>query len=141
MNGVTLGVIVGNRGFFPDHLCETGRQTILKVLAEEGINAVALTPQDTKSGSIESLADAQKCADLFKQHREEISGVLVTLPKLRRRARGVQCAALGRTERARAGGTLSPTIRPKWTSPTAVTRSAARCRPATTCASMASSTL
>jgi L-fucose isomerase-like protein len=80
MNGVTLGVIVGNRGFFPDHLCETGRQTILKVLAEEGINAVALTPQDTKFGSIESLADAQKCADLFKQHREEISGVLVTLP-------------------------------------------------------------
>ncbi len=80
MNGVTLGVIVGNRGFFPDHLCDTGRQTILKVLAEEGINAVALTPQDTKCGSIESLADAQKCADLFKQHRDEISGVLVTLP-------------------------------------------------------------
>ncbi len=80
MNGVTLGVIVGNRGFFPDHLCDTGRQTILKVLAEEGINAVALTPQDTKFGSIESLADAQKCADLFKQHREEINGVLVTLP-------------------------------------------------------------
>jgi L-fucose isomerase-like protein len=80
MNGVTLGVIVGNRGFFPDHLCDTGRQTILKVLAEEGINAVALTPQDTKCGSIESLVDAQKCADLFKQHREEISGVLVTLP-------------------------------------------------------------
>jgi L-fucose isomerase-like protein len=80
MNGVKLGVIVGNRGFFPDHLCDTGRQTILKVLAEEGINAVALTPQDTKCGSIESLVDAQKCADLFKQHREEISGVLVTLP-------------------------------------------------------------
>jgi L-fucose isomerase-like protein len=24
--------------------------------------------------------DAQKCADLFKQHRDEIDGVLVTLP-------------------------------------------------------------
>src|SRR5512137_1185231 len=80
MNGVTLGVIVGNRGFFPDHLCDTGRQTILKVLAEEGINAIALTPEDTKFGSIESLSDAQKCADLFKQHRDEIDGVLVTLP-------------------------------------------------------------
>jgi len=76
----TLGVIVGNRGFFPDHLCDTGRQTILKVLAEEGINAVALTPEDTKFGSIESLSEAQKCADLFKQHRDEIDGVLVTLP-------------------------------------------------------------
>jgi L-fucose isomerase-like protein len=75
-----LGVIVGNRGFFPDHLCETGRKTILKVLAEEGINAVILPPEVGKFGSIESLSEAQQCADLFKQHRDEIDGVLITLP-------------------------------------------------------------
>jgi L-fucose isomerase-like protein len=80
MKKPVLGVIVGNRGFFPDHLCEIGRQTILKVLAEEGIEAVALTSADTPFGSIESLSDAQKCADLFKQHRDRIDGVLVTLP-------------------------------------------------------------
>jgi L-fucose isomerase-like protein len=79
-NNPTLGVIVGNRGFFPDHLCDTGRKTILQVLAAEGINAIALTPEDTKFGSVESLSDAHKCADLFKQHRDEIDGVLVTLP-------------------------------------------------------------
>ena len=28
----TLGVIVGNRGFFPGELCEEGRKEILKVL-------------------------------------------------------------------------------------------------------------
>jgi L-fucose isomerase-like protein len=77
---LTLGVIVGNRGFFPDHLCEEGRKTILKVLAEESIRAVALDPADTKSGSVETLADAHKCAELFKQHREEVDGVLITLP-------------------------------------------------------------
>ncbi|HJW90925.1 MAG TPA: L-fucose/L-arabinose isomerase family protein [Anaerolineales bacterium] len=77
---ITLGVIVGNRGFFPDHLCESGRQTILKVLAEEGLGAVALTPEDTKFGSVESLSDAHKCADLFNKHTAEIDGVLVTLP-------------------------------------------------------------
>jgi L-fucose isomerase-like protein len=77
---VTLGVIVGNRGFFPAHLCESGRMTILKVLAEEGIQAIALTPEDTRYGSVESLDDAHKCADLFKAHREEIDGVLITLP-------------------------------------------------------------
>ena len=76
----TLAVIVGNRGFFPDHLCDTGRKVILQVLEEEGINAICLTPEDTKFGSIESLTDAHKCADLFKAHREEIDGVLVTLP-------------------------------------------------------------
>jgi L-fucose isomerase-like protein len=80
MKKLTLGVIVGNRGFFPAHLCDEGRKTILKVLEEEGINAVALTPKETTYGSIESVADAQKCAALFKQHAAEIDGVLVTLP-------------------------------------------------------------
>ncbi len=80
MTETTLGVIVGNRGFFPDHLCESGRQTVLKVLAEEGINVITLTPEDTPFGSVESLTDAEKCAALFKEHRDEINGVLVTLP-------------------------------------------------------------
>jgi L-fucose isomerase-like protein len=80
MKPVTLGVIVGNRGFFPDHLCDTGRKTILNVLAEEGIQPIILSPEDSKFGTVESLVDAHKCADLFKQHREEIDGVLITLP-------------------------------------------------------------
>ncbi|MCD4686627.1 MAG: L-fucose/L-arabinose isomerase family protein [Anaerolineae bacterium] len=77
---VTLGLIVGNRGFFPGHLCEAGRETILKVLEEEGIKVIMLGTEDTEYGSVESLADAHKCADLFKAHRDEIDGVLVTLP-------------------------------------------------------------
>jgi L-fucose isomerase-like protein len=80
MDTVTLGVIVGNRGFFPSHLCETGRATVLKVLEDEGINTVALSPEDTIYGSVESLSDARKCAALFKAHMEEIDGILVTLP-------------------------------------------------------------
>ena len=80
MGKPTLGVVVGNRGFFPDHLCKTGRQTILRVLEEEGIQAITLTPEDTTFGSVESLTDAEKCAALFKEHRDEIDGVLVTLP-------------------------------------------------------------
>ncbi len=49
----TLGVLVGNRGFFPAELCEQGRKTILSVLKEEGLEAVALSPKDTKYGSVE----------------------------------------------------------------------------------------
>jgi L-fucose isomerase-like protein len=77
---VTLGVIVGNRGFFPDHLCKTGRETVLNVLKKEGIRTVALDLKDTSNGSVESLEDAHKCADLFTQHRDEIDGILITLP-------------------------------------------------------------
>ena len=80
MKPVTLGLIVGNRGFFPGHLCEKGRSVVLKVLAEEGINTIALLPDATPYGSVESIADAQKLADLFKAHRDEIDGVLITLP-------------------------------------------------------------
>jgi L-fucose isomerase-like protein len=80
MKPLTLGVVVGNRGFFPAHLCDSGRKTVLKVLEEEGIRAIALTPKDTTYGSVESVSDAQKLADLFKLHREEIDGILVTLP-------------------------------------------------------------
>lgn len=77
---VTLGLIVGNRGFFPDHLVQSGRQTMLRVLAEEGLRVVALGEEESKFGSVESLADARKCADLFRRHREEMDGVVVTLP-------------------------------------------------------------
>jgi L-fucose isomerase-like protein len=76
----TFGVIIGNRGFFPSELCETGRNTILKVLEKEGFKAVALRPEDTQYGSVETFQDAKKCAGLFKEHGDDIDGVLVTLP-------------------------------------------------------------
>jgi L-fucose isomerase-like protein len=76
----TLGVLVGNRGFFPAELCEKGRKTILSVLKEEEIGAVTLGLKDTRYGTVETRSDAKKCADLFKAHRDEIDGILVTLP-------------------------------------------------------------
>ncbi|MGL4610396.1 MAG: L-fucose/L-arabinose isomerase family protein [Trueperaceae bacterium] len=77
---ITLAVIVGNRGFFPNHLCETGRKTILKVLKKAGIKAI-ITPEDkTNVGAVESLAESQYCADYFRKFQDEIDGVLVTLP-------------------------------------------------------------
>lgn len=77
---LTLGVIVGNRGFFPKHLCVSGRETILRVLANHGINAVLVDADATPYGSIMSLEDSRKCADLFRANRNKIDGILVTLP-------------------------------------------------------------
>jgi L-fucose isomerase-like protein len=76
----TLGVIIGNRGFFPAHLCSTGRTEVLEALQRAGLGAVALAPETTKFGAVESLSDARACADLFKAHRDQIDGLLVTLP-------------------------------------------------------------
>jgi L-fucose isomerase-like protein len=76
----TFGVIIGNRGFFPDVLARDGREEILRVLEKEGYGSICLTPQDTKFGSVETLQDARKCAELFRQQGDEIDGVLVSLP-------------------------------------------------------------
>lgn len=79
-NKMTMGVIVGNRGFFPDHLAKTGREEILKALEGAGMDAVALTPQESKYGAVETREEARRCADLFKRNRDRIQGVIVTLP-------------------------------------------------------------
>ena len=50
------------------------------MLGEEEIEAITLPVEASKFGAVESLADAHKCADLFKAHRDDIDGVLVTLP-------------------------------------------------------------
>jgi len=73
-------MIVGNRGFFPDHLAKSGREDMLAVLAAAGVNVIAPGTEDTKYGAVETRDEARKCAELFKAHREEIDGVIVTLP-------------------------------------------------------------
>ena len=77
---ITLGVIVGNRNFFPDMLVTQGRNDILGVLAEKGVEAVILDEQVTKLGGVETWHDAKKCAALFDEHRQRINGILVVLP-------------------------------------------------------------
>lgn len=77
---ITLGIIIGNRGFFPDHLCDSGRKEILQTLEKLGIGAVLLPASATKFGAVESLGDAQQCAALFNENRARIDGILVTLP-------------------------------------------------------------
>ncbi len=80
MAKTTFGVIIGNRGFFPAILARDGREEILRVLAQQGYETVCLTPQDTKFGAVETLQESRRCADLFRQHREAIDGILVSLP-------------------------------------------------------------
>ena len=76
----TFGVIVGNRGFFPDHLARSGREEMLTAIKTGGHKAVVLGPEDTKYGAVETREESAKCARLFKAHREKIDGIIVTLP-------------------------------------------------------------
>jgi len=77
---MTMGLIVGNRGFFPDHLAKSGREEMLQVLEGAGMDVVALTPEQSKHGAVETHEEAKRCAALFRAASERIDGVIVTLP-------------------------------------------------------------
>src|SRR5450432_3455627 len=77
---MTMGLIVGNRGFFPHHLAKSGREEMLRVLAAAGMDVVGLTPEESEHGAVETRQDSRRCADLFKKNRDRIDGVIVTLP-------------------------------------------------------------
>lgn len=76
----TLGVIIGNRDFFPDKLVAEARSEILDILKKLRISPVLLSDAESKLGGVETFTDAQKCAALFKKHADVIDGILVVLP-------------------------------------------------------------
>ncbi len=80
MARATLGVIVGNRDFFPDALVTEARADVLALFEEMDIEPVILDVEATKLGGVETWREAQLCADLFDQNRKRIEGVLVVLP-------------------------------------------------------------
>ena len=77
---MTMGVIVGNRGFFPDQLAKSGREEMIQALAKAGIDSVVLGPEDSKHGAVETHDEAKRCAALFKKNADRLDGVIVTLP-------------------------------------------------------------
>src|SRR6202162_5202574 len=77
---MTMGVIVGNRGFFPHHLAKTGREEMIQALQQAGMDVVVLGPEQSKYGAVETYDEAKRCAELFKSKADTIDGVIVTLP-------------------------------------------------------------
>src|SRR5579859_1427606 len=77
---MAMGLIVGNRGFLPGHLAESGRKEMICTLQGAGMDVIALTPEQSGYGAVETYDEAMRCAELFRAHSEHIDGVIVTLP-------------------------------------------------------------
>jgi L-fucose isomerase-like protein len=77
---MTMGLIVGNRGFFPDHLAKSGREEMIKTLESVGMDVVVLGPEESKHGAVETHEEAKRCAALFQANSRRIAGVIVSLP-------------------------------------------------------------
>jgi L-fucose isomerase-like protein len=74
-----LGIIFGNRDFFPDKLVAEARADLVQLCQRLQIDTVMLGSEETKLGGVETHADARKCAELFRRERDRINGVLVIL--------------------------------------------------------------
>ncbi len=77
---MTMGVIIGNRGFFPDQLAKSGREEMIQALKKAGMDSIVLGPEDSKHGAVETHEEAKRCAALFRKHADRIDGVIVSLP-------------------------------------------------------------
>jgi L-fucose isomerase-like protein len=77
---VTFGLIIGNRGFFPDHLASSGRTEMMAAIERAGFDVVTLDVGQSKYGAVETREEARRCAALFRENREAIAGVIVSLP-------------------------------------------------------------
>jgi L-fucose isomerase-like protein len=77
---MTMGVIIGNRGFFPGQLAQSGREEMIQALAKAGMDCVVLSPEDSKHGAVETHDEAKRCAALFRKNSNLLDGVIVSLP-------------------------------------------------------------
>ena len=77
---IKLGVIVGTRGFFNPKLVSGVRKSLIGQVGKAGFEAVILPEDATPNGAVESLADADKYAELFRKDSNDIDGLVVSLP-------------------------------------------------------------
>jgi L-fucose isomerase-like protein len=79
-NKQTFGVIVTSRGIFPAELAVKERQNIIEKLKKMGFGCVILSEDTVPNGAVETYQDVKKCAQLFKENRDNIDGIIVILP-------------------------------------------------------------
>ncbi len=78
---ITFGLIIGTRAYFNSELAVDVRKTLIERLTQAGYGYVILNEEDTPTGgSMETREDGKKCAELFRAHRDEIDGIIVSLP-------------------------------------------------------------
>lgn len=77
-----FGVIIGTRAYFNSELAKDVRKQLLKTITDEGYDYVILPEAATPTGSssIETREDGLKCAALFRENRDRIDGIIVSLP-------------------------------------------------------------
>jgi L-fucose isomerase-like protein len=75
----SFGVIIATRNIFNFELAVSARKTVLEKLDKMGFGTVIIPSELTPTGNVEGYEDAVKCAKYFKEHAEQIDGIVVVL--------------------------------------------------------------
>ena len=77
---LTFGVIIGSRAIFNPAVAVAAREQVLAQLAKLKIEALILPAGETANGAVETRQEAQRYANFFRRHRDEMDGIVVLLP-------------------------------------------------------------
>jgi L-fucose isomerase-like protein len=77
---VTLGLIIGSRQFFNGAPAREARDQLIAQLTKLGIGYLILPFEASLNGAVQSRADAQLYAEFFREHRDQIDGLVICLP-------------------------------------------------------------
>ena len=72
--------MVGSREFFSPTVALASREQVLAQLARLDVDPLILPVDATANGAVQSREDAKLYARFFREHREEIDGLVVLLP-------------------------------------------------------------
>ena len=70
-----IGFIPANRGFFSSELAAKMRKETIAAMQRQGIEVVVPSEDQTKVGCVQSLAEAEICAELFRQNK--VQGIVI----------------------------------------------------------------
>ena len=104
---ITLGVILGNRDFFPDALITEARRDLIKLFKELSVEPVWLSETDSKLGAVETWADARSAASCSARIAQRIDGILVCLPNFGDEKGVADAIRLSELQRADSGAGVS----------------------------------
>ncbi|RKX35233.1 MAG: fucose isomerase [Verrucomicrobia bacterium] len=74
-SSVKIGFIPTNRGFFDAKLASQMRREVIDVVGPMDMELVVPHEEQTKMGCVETIRDAEICADLFR--KEDVDGILI----------------------------------------------------------------
>lgn len=77
---VTFALAFCNRGFMPGELIYGAREDMIKGVTDAGYNYIAMDPEATRFGGVETRDEGLRYARWLREHDGEYDGVIFSMP-------------------------------------------------------------